>query len=135
MWVNCCGNLHGRSEIRRVSMSLLRSSVHSLKGMPCFTKHMIPPPRLSARSFLMWKYPGTQMDSSCMWSLHHVSIIVAISALFNFNISDSSLIFGTTDLMFVFTTTCRSHFPHGTCKLLLPREVTGGFVNVVRREL
>ena len=40
-----------------------------------------------------------------------------------------------TVLMFVFTTTGRSHFPHGTCILLLPREVTGGLVNVVRREV
>ena len=116
-------------------MTLLRSSVHSLKGMLCFTKHMTPPPRLSARSFLMWKYPGTQMDSSGMWSLHNVSVIVAISTLFSFSISDSSVIFGTTDLMFVFTTTSRSHFPHGTCILLLPREVNGGLVNVVRREV
>ena len=75
------------------------------------------------------------MDSSGMWSLHHVSVIVAISALFSFSISDSSVIFGTTDLKFVFTTTGRSHFPHGTCILLLPREVTGGLVNVVRREV
>ena len=74
------------------------------------------------------------MDSSGMWSLHHVSVIVAISAEFSFSISDSSVMFGTTDLMFVFTTTGRSHFPHGTCILLLLREVTGGFVNVVRRE-
>ena len=129
MWVNCRGKIH------RVSMSLLRSSVHSLKGMPCFTKHMTPPPRLSPRSFLMWKYPGTQIDSSGMWSLHHVSVIVAISALFSFNISDRSVICYTTDLMFVFTITGRSHFPHGTCILLLPREVTGGLVNVVRREV
>ena len=35
--------------------------------------------------------------------------------------------------MFVFTTTGRSHFPHGTFMLLLPREVTDGLVNVVRR--
>ena len=133
MWVNCCGNLCGRSEIHRVSMSLLRSSVHSLKGMPCFTKHMTPPPRLSARTFLMWKYPGTQMDSSGMWSLHHVSVILAISAQFNFSISDSSVIFGTTNHMFVFTTTGRSHFPHGTCILLLPREITSVLTNVVRR--
>ena len=70
-----------------------------------------------------------------MWSLNHVSVIVAISALFSFSISNCSVIFGTTDLMFVFTATGRSHFPHGTCILLLPREVTGGLVNVVRREV
>ena len=116
-------------------MSLLRSSVHSLKGMTRFTKHVTSPPRLSAPSFLMWKYPGTEMDSSCMWSLHNVSVVVAISAPFNFSISDNSVIFGTTDPMFVFTTTGRSHFPHGTCILLFSREVTGGFVNVVRREV
>ena len=135
MWVNCRSNLCGRSEIHRVSMSLLCSSEHSLKGMPCFTKHMTPPLHLSARSFLMWKYPSTQMDSPGMWSLHHVSVTVTISALFSFNVSDSSVIFGTTDLFFVFTTTGRSHFPHGTWILLLPREVTGGLVNVVRREV
>ena len=135
MWVNCHGNVCGRSEIHRVSMSLLRTSVHSLKGMPCFTKHMTPPPRLSARSFLMWKYPDAHMDSSGMWSLHHVSVIVAISARFSFSISDSSVIFGRTDLIFVFTTTCRSHFPHGICILLLPREVTGGLVKVVKRDV
>ena len=117
MWVNCRGNLCGRSEIHRVSMSLLRSSVHSLNGMPCFTKHMTPPARLSAQSFLMWKYPGTLMDSSGMWSLYHVSVIVAISAQFSFSISDSSVIFGTTDLVLVFISTGRSHFTHGTCIL------------------
>ena len=135
MWVNCRGNLCGRSEIHSVSKSLLRRSVHSLKEMPCFTKHMIPPPRLSARSFPMWKYPGTQMDSSGMWPLHHVSVIAAMSAEFSLSISDSFVIFGTTDLMFMFTTICMSHFPHGTCTLLLPREITGGLVNFVRREV
>ena len=89
----------------------------------------------AARSFLMWKCPGTQMGSSGMWSLHHVSVIVAISAQFSVSISDSSVVFGTTDLMFVFTTTGRSHFSHGTCKLLSPREVTGDLVNVVRRQV
>ena len=56
------------------------------------------------------------MDSSGMWSLHHVSVIVAISALFSFSISD--IMFGTTDHMFVFTTTGRSHFPHGTYSMI-----------------
>ena len=64
-----------------------------------------------------------------------MSLIVAISALFSFSISVSSVVFGTTDLMFVFTIRGRSHFPHETCILLLPREVTGGLVNVVRREV
>ena len=32
------------------------------------------------------------MDSSGMWSLHNVSVIVAISALFSFSISDSSYV-------------------------------------------
>ena len=105
-------------------MSLLRSYVHSLKRMPCFTKHMTPPPRLSARSFLMWKCPGTQMDSSGMWSLHHVSVIVAISAEFGFSNSESSVIFGKT--------TGRTHIPHWTCMLL---HWTGGLVNVVGREV
>jgi len=43
--------------------------------------------------------------------------------------------FGTTDLMCVSKTTGRSHSPHGTCILLLSREVTGDLVNVVRREV
>ena len=50
------------------------------------------------------------MDSFGMWSLHHASVIVAISAKVSVSISESSVIFGTTDLMFVFTTTGRSHF-------------------------
>ena len=45
-----------------------------------------------------------------------------------------AVIFCTTDLMFVFTATARSHIPHVTCMLLL-WEVTGGFVNVIRREV
>ena len=122
--------------VHRVSMSLLRSSVYSWKEMSYFTKHMTPSPHLSARSFLMWKYPGMQMDSSGMWSLRHVSVIVAMSAQFSFSISDNSVVFGTTDLyLFVFMTIGWSHFPHGTCILLLPREVTGGLVNVVRWEV
>ena len=71
-------------------MLLLHSSVHSLKGMPCFTKLMTPPPRLLAQSFLMWKYSRTQMDS--------YSVIIAISAEFSYSISESSVIFGMTDL-------------------------------------
>ena len=47
------------------------------------------------------------MDSSGMWSLHHVSVIVAISARFSFSISDSSVIFGTTDLVLVFISIAR----------------------------
>ena len=43
----------------------------------------------------MCKYPGTQIDSSGMWFLHHVSVIVAISAQFNFSISETLAIFGT----------------------------------------
>ena len=36
-----------------------------------------------------------------MWSVHHVTVIVAISARFSFSISDSSVIFGTTVLLFL----------------------------------
>ena len=57
-----------------------------------------------------------------VWSQHHAAVIVAISAQFTFKISDCSVIFGTTDLMFVFTTKGRSHFPHMTCILWLPRD-------------
>ena len=70
-----------------------------------------------------------------MWSLHHISVIVAISGEFSVSISDSSVIYGMTDLMFLFMTTGMSHFLHGTCILLLPREGNGGLVTVFRREV
>ena len=45
--------------------------------------------------------------------VHHASMVVAILVGFSFSISESSVIFGTIDLTFVFTTTGRCHFHMG----------------------
>ena len=50
-----------------------------------------------------------------MRSLHHVSVTVATSAELNFITCESSMIFGTTDLTFVFIITGKSHFTDRTC--------------------
>ena len=68
------------------------------------------------------------MDSSGMWSLHYASVVVATTGEFTFSTSESSV-------MFAFTTTGRSHFPYGTCLILLPRDITDGLVDVIRRDV